>query len=149
MALPQVVGEFRCGGDPNLRFAPSGVAVCSISAVASSRKKQDDGSWVDDKTTWVELVAFKKLAENMAESFEKGDLVNVTGKLQVEDWEDKDGNKRRSVKVVVDTIGASAAFNPVKSIKTERRDNSGGGGSAPADEPNWGGQPNDDDQPPF
>lgn len=150
MALPQVVGEFRCGADPNLRFAPSGVAVCSIRAVASSRKKQDDGTWVDDKATWVELVAFKKVAENMAESFEKGDLVNVTGKLQVEDWEDKDGNKRLSVKVMVDTIGASAAFNPVKSIKTARSDSGGssGGGHAPASEPDWGGAPQND-EPPF
>lgn len=146
--LPQVSGEFRVGGEPNLRFAPSGTAVCRMRAVASSRKKQDDGTWVDDKTAWVDLVGFKKLAENMAESFKQGDLITVTGKLQVEDWEDKDGNRRKSVNVVVDTIGMSASWNPVAAIKSERQ--SAGGQSsrqAPAEDP-WQTPPQTD-EPPF
>lgn len=150
--LPQVIGEFRVGVEPNLRFAPSGTAVCSIRAVASSRKKDDSGNWVDDKTTWVDLVGFKKVAENMAESFLKGDLVTVTGKLQVEDWEDNEGKKRTSVRVMVDTIGMSVAFNPARAIKSDRPTSSGGGGqsSAPADDP-WGGTPagSQSDEPPF
>lgn len=119
--LPQVVGEFRIGSEPNLRFAPSGTAVCSIRAVASSRKKNEQtGEWEDDKTTWVDLVGFRKLAENMAESFAKGDLVTVMGKLQVEPWEDNDGNKRTSVRVMVDNIGMSVAFNAARSVKADR-----------------------------
>jgi single-strand DNA-binding protein len=144
--LPQVVGEFRVGVEPNLRFAPSGTAVCSIRAVASSRKKDEGGNWVDDKTTWVDLVGFKKVAENMAESFSKGDLVTVTGKLQVEDWEDKEGNKRTSVRVMVDTIGMSVAFAPARSIKADRP--SGGQSSAPAEDP-WAAPAGTSDEPPF
>lgn len=128
--LPLVTGEFRVGGEPNLRFAPSGTAVCRIRAVASSRKKDESGEWKDDKTAWVDLVGFKRLAENMAESFKQGDLVVITGKLQVEDWEDNEGNKRKSVNVVLDTIGMSAAWNPVAAIKTERQ--SQGGGNTPS-----------------
>jgi len=146
--LPQVSGEFRVGAEPNLRFAPSGTAVCRMRAVASSRKKQDDGTWADDKTAWVDLVGFKKLAENMAESFKQGDLITVTGKLQVEDWEDKDGNRRKSVNVVVDTIGMSASWTPVAAIKAERQ-SSGGQSSrqAPAEDP-WQTPPQTD-EPPF
>lgn len=152
--LPQVVGEFRCGGEPNLRFAPSGTAVCRLRAVASSRKKQDDGTWADDKSAWVDLVGFKRLAENMAESFKQGDLVTVTGKLQVEDWEDSDGNKRKSVNVVVDTIGMSASFNPVSAVRVERQASSNQGQGSQQDEP-WttgGGaqsQQSQPDDPPF
>lgn len=161
MALPQVFGEFRLGGDPDLRFAPSGVAVATISAVASSRKKEGD-EWVDDKTTWVQLVGFKKLAENMAESFFKGDLVVVAGKLQVEDWEDNDGNKRKSVKVILDHIGPSVAWDAARSLKSERSSNSGGGSgtsgasrqegqaqrsTTPAQNDPWSSPPGD--EPPF
>jgi single-strand DNA-binding protein len=147
--LPQVVGEFRVGVEPNLRFAPSGTAVCSIRAVASSRKKDEGGNWVDDKTTWVDLVGFKKVAENMAESFSKGDLVTVTGKLQVEEWTDNENNKRTSVRVMVDTIGMSVAFNAARSIKADRPASSSGGQSAPAEDP-WA-QPAgaQSDEPPF
>ena len=150
--LPQVVGEFRCGGEPNLRFAPSGTAVCRLRAVASSRKKQDDGTWADDKSAWVDLVGFKRIAENMAESFKQGDLVTVTGKLQVEDWEDNDGNKRKSVNVVVDTIGMSASWNPVAAIKTERQSSNQGQGQQRQDD-QWttggGAQQDQSDEPPF
>jgi single-strand DNA-binding protein len=148
--LPQVVGEFRVGADPNLRFAPSGTAVCSMRAVASSRKKDESGEWKDDKTTWVDLVGFRKLAENMAESFQKGDLVTVTGKLQVEDWEDNEGNKRKSVNVMVDTIGMSVAFNAARSIKSERRETTGSSdGGDPWATPAPSGGQSQSDEPPF
>jgi len=144
--LPDVSGEFRVGADPDLRFAPSGVAVTKIRAVASSRKKQDDGSWVDDKTCWVNLVGFKKVAENMAESFQKGDLVIVNGRLQVEEWEDNDGNKRTSVDIIVNNMGPSVSFNPARPVRTERASNSGGGGGN--SNSTWETPPQSD-EPPF
>jgi single-strand DNA-binding protein len=97
--------------------------------VASSRKKVDE-EWVDDKTCWLSSVAFKKVAENIADSISKGDLVLVNGKLQTEEWETKEGEKRSSYVVVVDTIGPSLAFNPASSVKAERTEK-----AAPADDP--------------
>lgn len=155
--LPKVVGEFRAGDDPNLRFAPSGTAVCRVRAVASSRKKDESGEWKDDKTAWVDLVGFKKLAENMAESIKKGDLVTVEGRLQVEDWEDNEGNKRKSVNIVLDHVGLSLAFNPAESKRAERSgggsgtSGASGGGFERRSEPDpndpWGSPPGD--EPPF
>ena len=63
--------------------------------------------------------AFKKVAENMVDSFVKGDLVIVTGRVSTEDWEDKDGNKRTSVNLVVDSIGPSIAFTPAHTQRSE------------------------------
>lgn len=146
--LPQISAEFRLGTDPNLRFAPSGVAVCGIRAVASSRKKNEQtNQWEDDKTCWVELVGFKQLAENMAESFQKGDQVLAQGRLQTEDWTDNDGHKRTSVKVVLDNIGMAARFNAVKSIKADRQQPSQQGGQSQQDDPFAGQAPSD--EPPF
>lgn len=146
IGLPVVTGEFRVAADPVLRFAPSGVAVCKLRAVASSRKKVNE-EWVDDKTCWVNLTGFKRTAENMAESFQKGDLVTVVGKIQTEDWEDKDGGKRTSVDIVCDSIGAAVTF-AVASVHKAERVPAGGGGRSPADEDPWAApvQPED---PPF
>ena len=147
--LPAVNAEMRLGSDPELRFTPSGVAVCEVRAVANSRKKVD-GEWVDDKECWLTLVGFKEQAENMAESFEKGDPVVVLGRLQMEKWEDKEGNKRSTFKVLLDAIGPATRFQAARTIKTARKGESYGTGStakSPEEDP-WAA-PKKDDEPPF
>lgn len=145
--LPVVTGEFRCAADPELRFAPSGVAVGKIRAVASSRKKNEADEWVDDKTCWVTITGFKRVAENMAESFQKGDLLLVTGKLQTEDWEDKDGNKRTSISIVADVIGPAVTFQPARTMRSEGRSTSQSAApaQAAAEQDPW----SQSDEPPF
>jgi len=157
--LPVVTGEFRAAADPDLRFAPSGTAVGKIRAVASSRKKNDAGEWADDKTCWVTIVGFNKVAENMAESFEKGDLMVVVGKINTDDWEDNDGNKRTSIQIVADFIGPAITFNAARSMRSERPSGGGsqqrpsGGGasrSTTVDENDpWATPAGQNDEPPF
>lgn len=122
--LPVVTMECRAGADPTLTFSQSGVAVCKVRVAASSRRKDGD-QWVDDKTTWITVTAFKQLAENVAESIVKGDLILVTGKLQMEEWE-KDGVKHTGYSVIADTIGPSIAFKPARSVTVERKTMAGG-----------------------
>jgi single-strand DNA-binding protein len=113
--LPMVSMECRAAADPELRFSPSGVAVSRIRTVSSSRKRLDDGSWVDDKTCWLDVTCFKQLAENVAESVAKGDLLVVTGKLQTDEWEDREtGQKRSATKMIADSVAVSLAFRTVK-----------------------------------
>lgn len=147
--LPAVHGEFRAGTDPEMRFSPSGMAVCTIRGVASSRKEEPKGSgnWVDDKTAWVSVVGFGKIGEHMVETFQKGDLMVVMGKLEVQEWTDNENNKRITVQVLVDEIGPSIRWNHAV---PNRDRNTGGGGSTqqskPADDP-WAAP--QDDEPPF
>lgn len=142
--LPQVQAEVRAVTDTELRFSPSGVAVASFRAVANSRKKQDDGTWVDDKSCWLKVTAFKKLAENIAESVLKGQLVTVTGKLQTEEWEDKDGQKRSTTVLIADTIGLSLAFAPAQSLSVGTSSTPSAAPSAAPDS-----TPAQPDEPPF
>lgn len=155
MPLPIVNGEFRLTADPELRFAPSGVAVGSVRLVANSRK-QDNGEWVDDKTLFLDGVLFKQYAENVVESLTKGMLVLVSGRLQTEQWE-KDGEKRSKVSLLVDHIAPTLQYSTVKVTKVERTSGGGqsssGGGqqsrpSAPADDP-WATPAGVSDEPPF
>lgn len=159
--LPTISGEFRLVDDPELRFTPSGKAVVEVRLVASKRKKDGD-DWVDDKTCWINAVAWQEVAENIAESLSKGDLVEVRGALYTESWEDKDGNKRSTMKIQLYGIGPALARATAKVSKTERSTGGGGddpwsGGSSPTNqgprqsnqEDPWAPGPPPSDEPPF
>ena len=119
--LPTTTGEMRVGTDPELRFAPSGMPICSFRAVASSRKKNEQtGEWADDRTSWVTVTTFGTLAENTAESIQAKDLIVVIGRLDVQDWTDNENNKRISVNVIADAIGPSLRWATAKVSQVER-----------------------------
>lgn len=112
--LPQVTMEARLVADPELRFSTSGIAIGSLRLVSSSRKKNDAGEWVDDKTCWIDATCFRQIAENVAESLRKGDMVLVQGKLETQEWEDREsGAKRSKISLVVDEIGPTLRFRKV------------------------------------
>lgn len=141
--LPVVAIEGRVVEDPELRFAPSGVAVGRLRLVASSRKKVNE-EWVDDKTLWIDVTTFRQLAENVAESVRKGDLVVATGKLQTEEWE-KDGQKRSKIALVADNVALSAMFRAIpRGEQTQRVKAS----DSPAESDPWSTPPGSD-EPPF
>ena len=95
----------RLGADPELRFAASGTAIAKLRVVTNSRKKDGD-QWVDVDTTWWSVTAFKQLAENIAETLTKGDLVIVVGTVKSREWEDqKTGEKRTIFEVLANHVG--------------------------------------------
>lgn len=152
MTLPLVLGEFRVGTEPKLRFTPSGMAVSELRAVASSRKKDEStGEWADDKSAWVTVVSFRQLAENVAESIEQGALIVVQGRLHVEDWQDGEGAKRTSVKIVADFIGPSLSRATARMTKNPRREGDAESPrtAEPAASQSWATPPGQDDEPPF
>src|SRR5690242_14690434 len=109
------------GGDPELRFVPTGAAVCSFS-VASTPRNLDKASdtWKDGETIWFNCSVWRKQAECVAETLQKGMRVIVTGRLKARSWEDKDGNKRTSMEVDVDEVGPSLRYASAKVTKAER-----------------------------
>jgi single-strand DNA-binding protein len=147
MYLPRVEGEFRVVTDPELRFSPSGVAVAKARIVANTRKKDEaTGEWADDKFCWLNLTAFKKMAENFVESAEKGSLITVSGRIETRDYETREGEKRTSFDLIADNIGVSLTWDAAKVQKAERAAASTTG-TAPAEDP-WAAQPQGD-EPPF
>jgi single-strand DNA-binding protein len=114
MPLPRITVEGRLAADPELRFTPGGKAVCNVRLVASQQKKNDAGEWVDDKTLWLDATVWEQTGEHVANSLQKGELVVVTGRLETQEWEDKEGGgKRQKPHLVVDSIGPSLRFRDV------------------------------------
>lgn len=135
------------GNDPELRFTPSGAAVASFNVAVASRKKVGD-RWEDDGTTWYRCNVWREHAENIAESFRKGDRVIVQGRLKQREYELKDGSVGRSLEVEVDAAGPDTRWAQTRQRRAERS----GGEPAPQQQrqaPQRQQQPADPwDQPP-
>lgn len=147
MALPVITFDGRMVNDPEMRFTPTGKAVVSFRVAANDRKRQQDGSWADGPTTFLKVTAWEAMAENVAEAFAKGDPVIVVGKLEQEEFEDREGNKRTAYVIRAFNIAAPLKQNAVDIKRTERS-------SAPQQQQAsvqdvWGAPPNKEEEPPF
>ena len=116
--------------DPELRFTPSGTAVVSFGlAVNRNIQNKKSGEW-QTEVDFFNVTAWYKLAENCAESLSKGDRVLVSGRLSQDSWEDKEGQKRSTVKIIASVVAPSMEF---ATCKLEKNPKSDSGGMAAAD----------------
>ena len=90
----------RLTRDPELRRTGSGIAVASFT-VAVDRDFADKQSG-QKETDFIDCVAWRQTGEFVSKYFSKGSMIAVSGRLQIRNWDDKDGNKRRSAEVVAD-----------------------------------------------
>lgn len=102
--------------DPELKFTDSGMATVRF-GVATSRKIKER-----ETTSFYEVIAFGKTAENVQTSLSKGNRVLVTGRLEVRNWEKQDGTKATTVEVVADEVAADLKFATVTIMKNERKE---------------------------
>ena len=91
----------RLTRDPELRRTNSGTAVTSFTLAVDRDFKNAYGT---KETDFVDCVAWRSTAEFAAKYFTKGRMAIVEGKLQIRDWQDKDGNKRRNAEVIADNL---------------------------------------------
>src|SRR5918999_109407 len=116
--------------DPELRFTPSGAAVANFT-VAVNRRFQRDGQWEDKLDGFFRCNCWRDMAENVAESLQKGMRVMVVGRLQQRSWDDQEGNRRSAFEIQVDEVGPSLRWSTAQVQKSQRSggQTAGGGGS--------------------
>ena len=90
----------RLTKDPEIRRTNGGTAVTSFT-LAVDRDFKTNG---EKETDFIEVVAWRNTAEFVSKYFSKGRMAIVEGRLQIRDWTDKDGNKRRTAEVVADNV---------------------------------------------
>jgi single-strand DNA-binding protein len=95
-----------------MRFTASEMAVASFSVAVTARRKAADGSWENGDTSFFDVTAFGRLAENIGDSVTKGQRVIVSGTLKQSSWE-KDGQKRSKIEIVADEVGPSLKWDPI------------------------------------
>ncbi len=113
--------------DPELRYTPSGAAVCTFGVATNRYYVASDGN-KKEETEFIKIVSWNKLAELCSQLLAKGRKVYVEGRLQTRSWETPDGQSRQTTEVVIDDMR----------ILDSKRDFEGSGGedsivAAPSD----------------
>lgn len=99
--LNQIFIMGRLTATPELRRTQSGTAVASFTLAVDRDFKAQNG---EKETDFIDVVAWKSTAEFVSKYFSKGRMAVVAGRLQMRDWTDKEGNKRRTFEVVADHV---------------------------------------------
>ncbi len=92
------------GGDPEVRYTPSGVAVAQFNIATSEEWKDKDSGEKKERTEWHRIIAWRRLWEICGEYLSKGQQVYVEGRIQTNAWEDKEGNKRYTTEIIANTV---------------------------------------------
>lgn len=92
----------RLTRDPELRYTQSGTPVASFSLAVDRDFASKEGG--EKATDFIDIVAWRQTGEFVSKFFTKGSMAVVSGRLQMREWQDKEGNKRRSAEVVADNV---------------------------------------------
>jgi single-strand DNA-binding protein len=98
MSLSKTMIIGKLGADPELKYTPSGAAVCNFS-VATDESYTDKSGTKQEKTEWHRIVVWGKLAELCNQYLSKGKQAYIEGKNSTRSWDDKDGNKRYTTEI--------------------------------------------------
>ena len=99
--LNHIVTMGRLTADPIRRVTASGIPVTSFSIACDRDYKGADG---EKATDFIDIVAWRNTAEFVSKYFTKGRMAVIDGRLQLRDWTDRDGNKRRSAEIVANSV---------------------------------------------
>lgn len=112
--LNRIILTGRLTRDPELKHTPNGIAVATFSlAVSRDYKDKVTGETPVD---FIDVVAWRNIGEVVSKYFTKGKMAVVEGRLQMRDWIDKDGNKRRTAEVVASSIYFAESPNVQKPV---------------------------------
>ncbi|WP_158256152.1 single-stranded DNA-binding protein [Corynebacterium sp. 13CS0277] len=128
----------RLVADPDLRFTPNGKAVAEFRIAESDSHKDERGNWQTTKRLFIPCAAWGELAESVNAHLRKGDRVAVTGKLETQEWEAKDGTSRSRI-MLNSVVGV---YRHVDRVQGPNNNTGGGGGGG------WGSATRDE-APPF
>jgi len=123
--INKVILVGNLGAKPEVKYASNGNAIANLSVATSESWTDKNTGQKQERTEWHRVSLFGKLAEIAGQYLDKGSKVYVEGKLQTRKWQDKEGQDRYTTEVVV------SGFNGTLQM-LDRRDDSGGGASAPS-----------------
>ena len=102
-SVNKVILVGNLGQDPEGRFTPQGTAVTNLSVATNESWKNQSGE-LQDRTEWHRVVMYGKMAETANEYMHKGQIVYIEGRLQTNEWEDQNQNKRKTTEIKCDNF---------------------------------------------
>jgi len=114
--------------DPEIRYTAGGQPNASFGVAVNRRWMNRQTNEWEERVSFFNVVCWREMAENVAESVSKGTRVVVTGRLEQRSWETENGEKRTVVEIAADEVGPSLRWATAAITRNERRDGFGGGG---------------------
>jgi|AFSR01.1.fsa_nt_gi single-strand DNA-binding protein len=99
MSFHKIIIYGHLGRDPELRYTPQGIPVCSFSVATTERRKGQGDSEPTETTTWFRVTTWRNLAETASKYLKKGSPVYIEGRLAIREWTDHEGTRRTSLEV--------------------------------------------------
>lgn len=119
----------NCTRDPEMRFTQGGQAIATFGLAVNRRWQNRQTQEWEEAVSFFDITCWGQLAENVAESVQKGTRVVVDGRLDQRSWETEQGDKRSKVEIVADEVAPSLRWATAQITKNERRDGGDGGSS--------------------
>jgi single-strand DNA-binding protein len=109
--------------NPNLRITPTGAYVCSF-RLASTARRYDRGQdrWIDGAPLFIDIICWRRLAEHVAASLGKGDRAVVAGRLQQNEFQTLQGERRRRYEIYAEAVGLELTWHPARVNRAVRGD---------------------------
>lgn len=98
MSFNKIILVGNLGRDPELRYTPQGTPVCNFTLATNERRKDKSGE-TQDMTTWFRVTLWGRQAETASQYLTKGRPIYIEGRLRMEEWTDRDGQKRFTLEV--------------------------------------------------
>lgn len=142
-SINKVILIGNLGRDPEVRYTPSGTAICNIRLATTRMWKDKNSGDKVEETEWHTVVFFDRLAEIAGEYLKKGRSIYVEGRLRTRKWQDKDGHDRYSTEVVGEDMKMLGGREGMGGGDEggSRGYGGGEGGSRPAQRPAAGNKP--------
>jgi single-strand DNA-binding protein len=103
-SVNKVILVGNLGRDPEVRYTPSGAAVCNVSLATTRQWKSKDTGDKQEETEWHRVVFYDRLAEIAGEYLKKGRSIYVMGRLKTRKWQDKDGVEKYTTEVIAEEM---------------------------------------------
>lgn len=135
--INKVILVGNLGRDPEVRYTPSGTAVANFTLATTETWTDRDGQ-KQSHTEWHRIVAWRRLGEICGEYLSKGKQVYIEGRIRTREWEDQDGNKRKTTEIEAQTmqmLGSRAQDEPSVHTNSGRGTESGPTGPTEDDIP--------------
>jgi single-strand DNA-binding protein len=118
--------------DPEIRYTREGQASTLLGVAVNHRWRDRESQEWEESTSFIDVVCWRELAENVALSLTRGTRVTVSGRLEQRTWENEEGERRSKVEIVADDVAASLRFAAVEVQRTHRQDTGAPFGDAAA-----------------
>lgn len=103
-SVNKVIVIGNAGKDPEVRYTPSGAAICNLTLATSRKWKNKESRDMQEETEWHRVVLYDRIAEIAGEYVKKGKPVYVEGRLKTRKWQDKEGKDNYTTEIVAESL---------------------------------------------